>query len=729
MQRLGFEVGRAEITARPVDASTSMGQPKKSTRRPARVEGNAPRAATESDVRLTSNPARNATRNPSSSVVTWTCAALVLAVTWLVFRPALDGQWLRWDDDQLLLDRTEWRGLGAAQLHWMFTTFHMGPYQPLSWISYAIDHERHGLDPRGYHATNVLLHAASAVVLFFVARLVFTLATATRDAKGREGAHAAGRSSSVDARVEIAAAISALAWAIHPLRVESVAWITERRDCLSGLFGLLATWAWLTHVTTAGASRRWFRLALAAFAASLLSKGLALMLPFAWLALEIWPLRRFEAGAEGGAWRRWRERVVEAWPFWILSAAAGVSAVVGQRVTGAMVAAETHGLAARVTQSFYGLAFYVRKTLWPDDLMVLYPMSVPLDATEPRFVLSIVGVLVVAVLVWVARRRIPAIAVAAMAYVLLVAPVLGLVQVGSQLVADRYSHVSTIPWILLAGGGLLHLSRRFGAGASRGAVAVGIVGVALLLPLARATNAQIAVWRDTESLWTHDLSIDPKDQPARRSLLAEYQVRIRETQDPARRRELFERAFEVDRAGDALAPDAACASHVAKLHDMLAAEDPERRAEHLQQALRYAQLAVERVATTTQRLPDAYEALGVVLSELGRPDEALPHLRKVVELDPRSARRRGMLAEVLMQAGRPAEALEPLRVARELDPDSNTILLDLGDAHRQLGDTARAAAAYRLVIEAQRKKFGVRAAADPEHAAAAQALVEMGQTP
>jgi protein O-mannosyl-transferase len=633
------------------------------------------------------------TRDPRPFVL----ALAVFLVTCVVFWPALDGAWLDWDDVPLLVEKQEWRGLSDAHLRWMFSTFHMGPYQPLSWMSYAVDHALWGMEPRGYHLTNVVLHAATAAFVVLCARRLFAAA----------GLRAGSWS------FELGAAATALLWSIHPLRVESVAWITERRDCLSGLFFVLALHAWLAHARGGRRRSGWYWLAFASFAASLLAKGLGLVLPLLFLVLDVWPLRRFDRAA-----------LLEKWPFLALSGLFGVLAIVGQRVTGAVVESAYHGTVARIVQSLYGLAFYVRKTLWPSDLMVFYPMKVPLDPSEPRFVYSMAAVGVALVALVLARRRVPALVAAVACYVLLVGPVLGLFQVGSQLVADRYAYQSTLPLVLCIGGALVLFAQRIPP--ARALALLSIVFAAVLVPLALATRAQIAVWRDTDSLWRHDLAIDPADNPARRNLIVAYLDRGRAATDPAERAANFARALEECRRGAEQFPDAAYMLNAAKVYDLMASDAPDERQRYLELALEEGRRGVELAERTIQRFPAIYESVGVTLCKLGRAPEAIRAFERFVELDPRNAKAYGMLGEALMQVGRTREALAQLEAGRKVAPGSALLHLDLGDAHRQLGELPQAIAAYRRVLDLKRGELGGGAAGDPEFAAARQALDELG---
>jgi tetratricopeptide (TPR) repeat protein len=382
--------------------------------------------------------------------------------------------------------------------------------------------------------------------------------------------------------------------------------------------------------------------------------------------------------------------VLEKWPFVALALASAVLAIVGQHATGAVVALEQLPVPARIAQAFYGLAFYVHKTIWPSDLMVFYPMRVPLDTSAIAFVIpKIAFVIAVPVLVRL-RRRAPAAGISFASYALLVAPVLGLVQTGSQLVADRYSYASSIPLCLLAGGAVLLLAR-----ARLGRVAFAIAG-ACLVPLALATRAQIGVWHDTESLWRHDLAIDPDDHPARRSLIVAYLDQGRASRDPKERAASLQRALDECENGMRIGPDAAYLMNAAKVYDLRADDAPpghdaERRRD-LEIALEKAREGIALAERTLQRFPDVYETTGVILCKLERTAEAVPFFEKLVALDAMNAARWGMLAE----------------------------------AHRAVGHRDAAIAAYQKLIEAKEHDLGDAAERDEDVIAARSALAELG---
>ncbi len=403
-------------------------------------------------------------------------ALAVAALTCLVFLPALDGRFLPWDDESNLVANRAWRGLGPSQLGWMLTSFHKGHWIPVTWLSFAVDYLVWGMDPRGYHLTNVLIHGANAgLVCLLVMRLLET-------ASGVGGtARLAG------------AAAAALAFALHPLRVESVAWVTERRDVLSAFFFLLAILAYLRAVREESLWRsRWSWLALGAFALSLGSKSMAVSLPVVLLVLDAYPLGRVSTGA-------WRARLMEKAPFALLSLLAAAIAMVAVRSGGSVSSLGDLGVAQRLAISGYSVVFYLWKTLLPTGLSPLYELPLDLDPGSPMYRLSLTLVAAITIAALLLRRRWPWLFAAWAAYIVMLLPVVGIAHNGPQIAADRYTYLPCLPWALLLGGLVSVLWSR----------AWSIPVVAAVGCLAWLTVGQIRVWRDAETLWTYALVTAP----------------------------------------------------------------------------------------------------------------------------------------------------------------------------------------------------------------------------
>src|SRR2546426_882330 len=234
----------------------------------------------------------------------WLVPVLITLVTFTAFLPALQNRFVTWDDEKNFLDNPHYRGLGWTQLRWMWTT-HLGHYIPLTWMTLGLDYLLWGMNPLGYHLTNLLLHAANAVVFFFVVRRLLTRALPSPAERG----HA----------LTVSAGFASLVFAIHPLRVESVAWVTERRDVLSGLFYLVTILLYLRASERGERGRGWYWGTVGLFACALLSKAMAVSVPVVLLILDVYPLRRL--GGSTGWWSEPARRVyVEKIPFVLLAA-------------------------------------------------------------------------------------------------------------------------------------------------------------------------------------------------------------------------------------------------------------------------------------------------------------------------------------------------------------------------------------------------------------------------
>ncbi len=464
-------------------------------------------------------PRKQERQEPSAQRLRWTLPLLIAIVTFVVFFPALQNGFVSWDDDRNFLENPSYRGLGWSQLRWMFTTFHGGHYQPLSWMTLGLDYLLWGMEPWGYHLTNLLFHAANAVLFFFVSLRLLSLAFFKTAVSGNLALHAA-------------AGLAALIFSIHPLRVESVAWVTARRDLLSAFFLLLTLLCYLRASQVAESvftRRRWMTAAVLVYASSLLSKAIGMTLPVVLLALDVYPLRRlgggpgrFDRTAHLERWfgpgvrRIWFEKV----SFFLLAAISGIVALFIQEEAGALKPLERYGPTARIAQAFFGFAFYLWKTIFPFGLSPLYELPARFNPWDWPFVLSGLVVVAVSLALFVVRERWPAALAIWVCYLALLAPVSGIAQTGAQVAADRYSYLSCLGWAILAGAGLLYCWQAWIGGrvALRTLVAVTGLATAITIGLGILTWKQTLVWRDSERLWRHVLTIDSKSSIGHNSL-------------------------------------------------------------------------------------------------------------------------------------------------------------------------------------------------------------------
>jgi protein O-mannosyl-transferase len=400
---------------------------------------------------------------------------VVLAATAVAFLPALGAGFVNFDDETNFLKNPNYRGFSASTLSWMFSDV-QGHYIPLTWLTLALDYELWGMDARGYHLTNLLLHLAAAAVFYAVLVLLLRRVAGGPEPPGLRWAAAAG----------------ALAFSIHPLRVESVAWVTERRDVLSGVFVFACVWAYLRAPDAAGRAR-WLSLSGGLFAASLLCKTTGMTLPLVLVALDVWPLDRVRSPG-------WRRVLLEKLPLGALMLAAVVGTWLTQREVRALVKPADYGWAHSLIQPGYRMSFYLVKMLWPAALQPAYLWRIGQPAVQPLFLLADAAFAATSWALAASRRTRPALAAAFAAYVLLIAPVSGVFQAGPHFAADRYTYLALAPFAALAGGFVL--SRWGSRAALAGAAAV-------LAALGGLTFRQAGFWKDSMALWNHALEVDP----------------------------------------------------------------------------------------------------------------------------------------------------------------------------------------------------------------------------
>jgi len=407
--------------------------------------------------------------------------AIVALLTLLLFLPVLGNDFVNWDDERNFVLNPNYRGLGWTEIEWMWTSHLLGRYVPITWMTLGLDYTIWGMNPFGYHLTSVLFHTVNAVLFYFVALALLRLAF--RD-----------RSKEIQARIPIGALFAALVFALHPLRVESVAWVTERRDVVSGMFFLLAILAYLRgnpDVPAAPIRGKYYWACFGFFILALLSKEIAVTLPVILLILDVYPLRRLSAG-----FTVFLEKI----PFLLLSVADGVLALYIGKLEGITASILHVNWFSRLAISLYGLAFYLWKTVLPFSLAPFYALTPhKIDPGALPFQLSAIVVMLVTAGAVVVRRKYPSVLAAWLAYAVILIPVLGVFHNGQQITADRYSYLACLGWAILGGGILVVLQRREVALAAGFA----ICGMAYL------TFRQVGVWRNSETLWTQAISVAP----------------------------------------------------------------------------------------------------------------------------------------------------------------------------------------------------------------------------
>lgn len=417
-------------------------------------------------------------------------AALLALLVVLLFGRSVGFGFVTYDDEPFLLRNAHVAGGFTVQgLAWATSTDAIG-FQPLAWASHMLDFELFGSAPAGPHAVNVLLHAGASALLF----LFLTGAT------GASGA----------------SFCAALLFALHPLRVESVAWVFERKDVLSVFLACATLVAWGRWARSGRSGARVAATALAV--AAILSKPMLVTLPLLLLVVERWPLRR---SADGGALRPLLDSLREQAPLLLVSACCTVLTVLSQQKHGAVVPLDEVSPLHRLGRAAGSVLWYVRKTLWPTDLAVFYPLgSPPPGALVAAELLVLAGVTAAAVLL---RRRAPYALAGWTFYLVALAPVSGLLQAGRQATADRYSYLPSVGLLLVGVFGARDLLARFAPSPAR------LLGPLLTVSLgslyAAMTWVQLPVWHDSGALYEHALATTGENWLAANNLGS---VRIRQ---------------------------------------------------------------------------------------------------------------------------------------------------------------------------------------------------------
>jgi Tfp pilus assembly protein PilF len=552
----------------------------------------------------------------------WIVYLLLAAATWAVHAPVLESDFVLFDDPQYVTENAPvLEGLTADGLTWAFTTGHASNWHPITWLSHMLDVDLFGVDPAGHHATNLLLHVLNALLLF-------------------------GLLNSMTERLWPSALVAAL-FALHPLHVESVAWVAERKDVLCTFLGLLTVAAWLGFLRRGGGA--WYVLTMLLYALGLMAKPMLVTLPLVLLLLDVWPLRRLADGMGAARDPLLTQRspsrlLLEKLPLLLLAVASSAVTFLVQRSGGAVATTDLVSFPQRAANAVVSTSVYLRQTVWPDDLSIMYVHpDMPGGTPHTLGVVLGAGLLLLAVTVVVLRAgRRGAALVGWLGYLGTLVPVVGLVQVGQQAHADRYTYLPLVGIFVV----VAWLSADLVESLARRRPAVRTVGVVIAVVVLGAfavrSRSQVRIWRDNETLMKHALTVAPT------SPLIHFTL------------------------GTAL----------------LREERYDEAAEHLSTALEISPQDVDTLAN-----------LGMVRIRQGRLAEALPLLRNAVANKPEDAGMQSSLAVALRAQGALDEAMSHARRATELEPDTGIYHYNLGNLlfDRMLLDEA--SDRYRRALE------------------------------
>ncbi len=560
-------------------------------------------------------------RAPAPGRIGW--AAIVAALTILSFGAALSNGWVDFDDTAFILRNPRLASLSWQNLAWMFTSFEGGHFHPLTWLSWALNLEAAGTGALSFHLVDLALHASNTVIFFHIARRFLE-------------------------KSNPAAAAAALFFAIHPLRVESVAWAIERRDVLSGCFYLAAI---LYHLKALDEpSRPWRAVSCLAYALSLLSKSIGITLPLALVLLDLYPLKRLPLDLRRWAQREfypvWREKL----PYALFALLAAAAAFLAEASNGSTLGLSQNPLGSRIATVAFGLAFYMRKTVLPLNLLPLYELPRHLEPFSAPYLASAALVVAAIAVLFLLRRRCPEALAASSYYFITVFPVLGLVRFGPQLAADRYSYLSCLGWALLFGAAVLAGLRKDRETQKLTA----LLACSVLATLGLLTWRQTARWRDPVTLWSYALGMRGDSAMGQQHLgyaLAErgrFTEALTRYQEATRLNPDYWLAY--NNLGNALAAlgrlDEACAQYGEAIRlkpDYWEARSNLGLSLARQNKLAQAEAQFKEALSRQPQEPGLHNNLGLVYFTQGRRKLAAEQFHRALELNPRQPQARMMI--------------------------------------------------------------------------------------
>ena len=611
-------------------------------------------------------------------------AALLWLVTILLYLPVTHHEFLDYDDDRYVTANLgAQQGLTVEALKRELLNPMLGNWQPVTMFSHMVDCQLYGLKAGGHHFTSVLIHALNAVLVLVLFRRL---------------TGAFWRSACVAAL---------FAW--HPLHVESVAWVAERKDVLSTCFGLLALLAYVRYarwresqrdsVSAAGYRSTAYWRACLWLALGLLSKPMLVTWPGVFLLLDYWPLNRFQPG-------RWQALVAEKIPFFVLAAATGGLTFLVQKQMGAMRALAHVPLPMRCENALISVCRYLLKMVWPTELAVFY--AYPGSWPPASVLLAALFLIAATVLILAGRKRRPFMPVGWFWFLGTLMPVIGLVQVGEQAMADRYTYIPSLGVFVLLVWGASELFRN----SRHRAVILSAAAATVLLLCCAATARQIGYWQDSKTLFQRDLEITADNELARNNL-----------GDALAKEGNTDGAITQFRAALHLKPD--CVEAHYNLASMLLAKSQTNEAiHHLNEAIRlqpdyslaHNNLAIllaiqgqtnaalgeyEEAIRFQPDYADAHFNLGNLLARCGRLDDAVDQLLDAEHWKPRDAEIHAQVANLLAKKGKAALAVSEYQQAIRLNPNAAEACYKLGNLYARGGLKDAAISEFQAAVRAR----------------------------
>jgi len=580
---------------------------------------------------------------------------LLAVVTLLLYNPVNRHPFVNYDDDRYVTENAHVRdGLTGKTIAWALTSTEQANWHPLTWMSHALDVSLFHLNPTGHHFTSVFLHIVNVCLLYLI------LAWATN----RFGP----------------SLFVALLFALHPINVESVAWVAERKNVLCTTLFFLTLWAYGWYAKKPGWKR--YLLVVASFVAALAAKPMVITLPFGLLLMDYWPLSRLNGTSENG--RPWLQLILEKIPLFAFCAASAIITMHAQQMGGAVRSPTEFAFGVRLANAVNAYAMYLWNMVWPTRLAPLYPH--PGDSLPAwRVIAAAIVLIAITALVWRFRAR-RYLSVGWCFFLGTLVPVIGLVQVGEAAMADRYAYIPLIGIFVMIAFGLADVAEQ----KNLGMVSVG-AGIAALVAFCFMTSQQIGYWQSNEELWSHSIAVTSNNFVAEDNLGGALILEGKEEQA----RPHFEAAALIN-PRDPMS------------HSNLGTYDLSHGL--LSDAIQHYQAAVE-LTSDPGLLAQTYANLGAAYRATGQVAQAQENYNKALGINPNQFNAWLGLGLIAQKQGRLEEAMADLSRSTELQPTSRAYLA-LGQALAQSGRNAEARAAFEQALKISPDLTEARRAAD-----------------
>lgn len=587
-------------------------------------------------------------RPPGGTVTLWAIAAALAA--FLVYLPSARYGFVSFDDLRYVPGNAAIRRIDLEFIRLIFTTVIASNWHPLTIFSYALDYAVWGAAPSYYHLENIIWHSVNTALVFLLTIRLYALRAP------------------VDSRALFAGLAASLLFGLHPLHVESVTWISERKDVLSGFFFILSLLMYL-RFAGAGAVRRslYYSASLFAFVLAMLAKPMAVTLPLVLLILDFYPLERIRAASVV-------KLLAEKVPFFIISLLGSLLTLWAQSYGGAIKTVGTFPLAKRLFITVRGPVFYLYKMAFPFDLAPIYLPPADTSLSSPVFIFCLLVVAVVTAACVALARKNRIYLAAWLFFIVTLLPVLGIIQVGDQAAADRYTYLPSLGPFILASAGAALVFGRLSKGAGKTAMIA--CTAALFVFLAALTVKQESVWKDSLTLWTHEITTQGEVPLAYNSRGLVHQ----ELGDHKSAIEDFNRAISLDPA-------------YAFPYNNRGYSYQQMR--DLGSALRDYNRSIE----LDPSIPNPYNNRGLIFYESGRYEEAVKDFRKAVELDPKLLNSYQNLGLAYMELRDYESARKSFEAGLRISPMEPSLLLNRGFLRMTTGEYFLAAADFEASIK------------------------------